>query len=68
MTNDAHEYVSGDLNLVSLSVNVQYRLVAKSVEDARRTHMETFHNAQSRDLVQANDVLLPIPILGRNEE
>lgn len=68
MTNDAHEYMSGDLNLVSLSVNVQYRLVAKSAEDARRTHMETFHNAQSRDLVQANDVLLPIPILGRNEE
>ena len=26
MTNDAHEYVSGDLNLVSLSVNVQYRV------------------------------------------
>ncbi len=58
MSGDVHEYVSGDLNLVSLTVNVQYRVqdpfvyhyrvidAPKVIEDSVRDHLRGFVSAR----------------------
>ncbi|MCE2452103.1 MAG: hypothetical protein J4F48_04565, partial [Nitrospinae bacterium] len=58
MSGDVHEYVSGDLNLVSLTVNVQYRVkdpftyhyrvlnAPKIIEDGVRDHLRSFVSAR----------------------
>ncbi|MDE2926012.1 MAG: permease, partial [Acidobacteriota bacterium] len=61
MAGDAHEYVSGDLNLISLVVNVQYRVKdpylyhyriadpQSFIEDAVRDQVRSFVSARSMD-------------------
>ena len=58
MSGDVHEYVSGDLNLVSLTVNVQFRVkdpfayhyrvldAPKIIEDGVRDHLRSFVSAR----------------------
>ena len=59
MSGDPHEYVSGDLNLVDLTVNVQYRVVDPYnyhyrttnpeyiIEDVVRDHVRSFVSART---------------------
>ena len=61
MSGDVHEYVSGDLNLVSLTVNVQYRVkdpfayhyrvlnTPQIIEDGVRDHLRSFVSARGLD-------------------
>ena len=61
MAGDAHEYVSGDLNLISLVVNVQYRVkdaylyhyrirnTQRIIKDGVRDHVRSFVSARGMD-------------------
>ncbi len=61
MAGDAHEYVSGDLNLISFVVNVQYRVKdpyvyhyritnpRRIIEDGIRDHVRAFVSARGMD-------------------
>ena len=61
MAGDGHEYVSGDLNLISLVVNVQYRVkdpylyhyrisdAQRIVKDGVRDHVRSFVSAREMD-------------------
>jgi len=61
MAGDAHEYVSGDLNLISFVVNVQYRVkdpyvyhyritdAGRIIKDGVRDHVRAFVSARGMD-------------------
>ena len=61
MAGDAHEYVSGDLNLISFVVNVQYRVkdayvyhyritdAGRVIKDGVRDHVRAFVSARGMD-------------------